>query len=668
MSEASGARELRLNFHGRIIDHLGIQMYQSPVAAVAEIVSNAWDAEAETVDITLPDQLTDGAVIVVSDDGLGMTFEQCQARYLKVGYDRRAGNPRAKSPNKGRPVLGRKGIGKFAGFGIATVIRVETISGETGEKIVFELDADRLRGDEYVERDSKKIDVLEYLPPDEARKEQHGTVIRLSKLTVGQRPSPQVFGRSMARRFLLHQRTADFRVSVNSRPLPGSEDLEKIQFVFPRDYHEDKQPDNLTVDEDGWGVEEVEAGRTIRWRFVFYQDPIDDEELRGIAIFARGKLAQSPFLFNLVGGLGGQQGIEYLSGALEATYLDEQNSDLIAPERQRLDWNRSETIPLLQWGQRRVRSLLRVWQERRAENKYRLLTEKMAPLAERLGKLPRHERTIIERALRGLAGITSIKEQTFLELGHSLLTAWEGGRLRELISAVADADQLSGDEFLTLLMEAEVLTALHTAEAVRAKMLIIDGLRERIARRELELAVPDYIAENPWLISPKWETFQIERSVANVITEAAQETQIDRDDDWRGRIDLVLSSGDSLLILEFMKPGLNINFDHISRFQFYVIAVRTRIEALTGGQFRRVVGGYLVADRLQRTTTIAAQLTSMEQAGMYAMDWETLLRQAEAQWKEFSTILASRAPDDARVQALSQEVEREDDVGNPLAD
>lgn len=46
-------RVLRLNYSGRIIDHLGIQMYQSPVAAIAELVANAWDADADSVEITL---------------------------------------------------------------------------------------------------------------------------------------------------------------------------------------------------------------------------------------------------------------------------------------------------------------------------------------------------------------------------------------------------------------------------------------------------------------------------------------------------------------------------------------------------------------------------------------------------------------------------------------
>ena len=47
-------KKLHLSFHGRIIDSLGIQMYQSPVAAVAELIANAWDADATKVDVTLP--------------------------------------------------------------------------------------------------------------------------------------------------------------------------------------------------------------------------------------------------------------------------------------------------------------------------------------------------------------------------------------------------------------------------------------------------------------------------------------------------------------------------------------------------------------------------------------------------------------------------------------
>jgi chaperone required for assembly of F1-ATPase len=53
-------RRLWLSFHGRVIDHLGLQMYQSPVAALAELVANAWDADSEHVDISLPATMTTG--------------------------------------------------------------------------------------------------------------------------------------------------------------------------------------------------------------------------------------------------------------------------------------------------------------------------------------------------------------------------------------------------------------------------------------------------------------------------------------------------------------------------------------------------------------------------------------------------------------------------------
>jgi len=107
---------LYLDFHGRFIDALGIQMYQKPTAAIAELIANAWDADAKSVDITLPTQLGPGAEIVVADTGIGMTLKECQEHYLKVGRNRRHGG--SETTPAGRPVLGRKGIGKFAGFGI----------------------------------------------------------------------------------------------------------------------------------------------------------------------------------------------------------------------------------------------------------------------------------------------------------------------------------------------------------------------------------------------------------------------------------------------------------------------------------------------------------------------------------------------------------------------
>jgi hypothetical protein len=171
----------------------------------------------------------------------------------------------------------------------------------------------------------------------------------------------------MARRFLLLQRQDEFVINVNEKPLPESDDLERIEYSFPRDYTEEELPEGIEIDEEGWGVEEVQAGREIRWKLNFHKDTIDEEELRGVAVYAKGKLAQRPFLFNLTKGLEGQHGTEYLTGQVLADYVDELRQDLIATERQRINWNHPETKSLLEWGQRRLRQLLALWAERRGQ-------------------------------------------------------------------------------------------------------------------------------------------------------------------------------------------------------------------------------------------------------------------------------------------------------------
>ncbi len=168
-------KKLRLTIQGRIIDHLGIQMYQTPVAAIAELVANAWDADATRVDIALPDALDEDSLFVLADDGIGMTFEECESRYLNVGYSRRENDLEDKTVG-GRPILGRKGIGKFAGFGIAEIVEIETISRTNEERTRFELDLNKLRTNDYV-REGANVDVLDYSPPDNKRKPDHGTKV-----------------------------------------------------------------------------------------------------------------------------------------------------------------------------------------------------------------------------------------------------------------------------------------------------------------------------------------------------------------------------------------------------------------------------------------------------------------------------------------------------------
>jgi HSP90 family molecular chaperone len=120
------------------IDNLGIKMYDRIPRVLAELISNAYDADATKVTITLPlDQfLSDqaagrgsGKVITVEDNGVGMTPQELNDHYLRVGANRRTRDDQGVT-KLGRRVMGRKGIGKLAPFGVCREIEVVTAGGD----------------------------------------------------------------------------------------------------------------------------------------------------------------------------------------------------------------------------------------------------------------------------------------------------------------------------------------------------------------------------------------------------------------------------------------------------------------------------------------------------------------------------------------------------------
>jgi HSP90 family molecular chaperone len=104
------------------LKHLGIGLYSNVPAVLSEVVANSWDANARHVDITIDELST---CITVKDDGWGMTEEEINSRFLKVGY-RKRDDPTAPKL-KGRLPMGRKGIGKLALFSIADSIEVHSV-------------------------------------------------------------------------------------------------------------------------------------------------------------------------------------------------------------------------------------------------------------------------------------------------------------------------------------------------------------------------------------------------------------------------------------------------------------------------------------------------------------------------------------------------------------
>jgi histidine kinase/DNA gyrase B/HSP90-like ATPase len=75
----------------------------------------------------------ESSVIEVLDDGHGMTHQQAQDRYLIVGRNRRRED--GVTSEEGRPLHGRKGIGKLAAFGTAGYLELAHTPGSVETRV-----------------------------------------------------------------------------------------------------------------------------------------------------------------------------------------------------------------------------------------------------------------------------------------------------------------------------------------------------------------------------------------------------------------------------------------------------------------------------------------------------------------------------------------------------
>ena len=126
-------QKLEMSFDPQTIEHLGVKMYSQLPNAIAELIANSYDAESPEVHIILKDN-EEGKSIAVVDKGVGMSFDEINENFLRIGRKRRESDS-GLSPNGKRKVTGRKGLGKLAFFGIGDTIQI--VTKKNGECVNF---------------------------------------------------------------------------------------------------------------------------------------------------------------------------------------------------------------------------------------------------------------------------------------------------------------------------------------------------------------------------------------------------------------------------------------------------------------------------------------------------------------------------------------------------
>lgn len=531
-------------------------MYKRRDVALAELVANAWDAGATAVDISIP--LPDAyepsiSEVVVTDNGEGMSADQVDDDYLVIGRNRRSAG---QNPPKDRRPMGRKGVGKLAGFGLGR--KMQVLTWRDGSATSIELDGQTLKADEGKSANLEIEGTIGSIPEEVPF--ASGTRITMRLLKHKTPPDLDGLHRGLARRF---SRTVvgEMAISING------EDLRTLDIDF-------------VSREPGAGEEiaEINSEHLVSY-WAGFSGTVLPSELQGFTILVNGKTAQAPpYFFGVEATASGQHGTKYLTGVIEADFLDEgtdDESDRISTDRQEIDWEDDSTRALKDWGAKLTRKLLRDRTTRR-EDEAEKSVWKNVELKRRLELLDTPSRNKATSFIRSL-GRADADSTRIITLSDTIIQAFEYRQfhdyIAELDEASEDPDELA--KAVSYIQGWRMLESRALLEVIKGRIEIIDKFFNMIVNDAPETAhtkgqdnIHDLIGRYPWLLHPEWQVLSEETSMTRQLVEWGSKEPDVKDNT---RYDFLGLSGEGkTIVIEIKRGRHDATLDDLQQLERYV--------------------------------------------------------------------------------------------------
>ena len=652
------------------VDKLGVKLYDKVSAVLAELIANAYDADAEQVTIHAPmgkylaskkeGQLEDkGFEIKIEDDGAGMTPPEMQEFFLVIGAERRRDPQRGPvSERHKRKVMGRKGVGKLAPFGICKIMevisaggdRVQEADGSAGFRtshIILDYDAIIAVGDEPDKPYEPIVGEM-----DGTLSPASGTVIALRNFDFRRVSDIDTLARQIAQRFGIQ--SPDWKIVLqdddtsDSRVI-GAFDVETMPNTC------------LTFDEHGTAkgpndapLADLQAGFTHDGAFypvtgwmAYSKAPYKDELMAGVRIYCNRKIAAQSMVFNQRAGFTGEHNIRsYLVGELHADWLDEKD-DLIQTDRRDILWSNELAAGFQEWGQqvvKRVGTLSRdpmrratldiFLQTGRVEHRIRERFPKEAdePIRERATELARMFGRTMNRAEAGDEDAVGNLVDLSIELApHVTLDA--------MMREAGEKANAPFDLLTDLLRTARVAELSSFGRIADDRLKVIQRLETLKEGDDIrEDSFQRLIEDAPWLVNPEWAPVTANQSLSSLRKEferyykreTGDTIQLSDFSNPRKRPDFVLSSQDGKAqIVEIKRPRHALEDEEMVRIVNYHDLMASFLDDSKNSKFRQFFHGFhitLVCDELSLSRPLQAALDGYLASGaLTRFSWQNFL-------------------------------------------
>jgi len=584
-------------FSPRILEHLGIASYNSVLKCLSELVANAYDADAQKVWIRLPDVVDENAILELEDNGIGMSAEELKLKFLYIGRNRREEGERTEA---NRLVIGSKGIGKLAGFGIAS--RVRLTSYKDGQRALITIDRAILESVQTLSE--HKLDII-----TSSTTHHNGTKIELLNLHKELHlPSSEVIRRHL---YNTMPRKSDFTIWVDKVECTPEDVLGK-QSSFSREIE---------------GVGKI---------FGYYIIANARQKRPGLAVRVRGRIVQEPSLFGLDTRAHGFFTAEKVIGEINAEFLDPEHpvgerQDFIKTARDGFLEDSLTVQSFKNWAAEFVQEIVRGVDKVEIEKRTETLLQD-PEIRTRLDNLPPHIRSTSSIVVRGIIGkLKTASDEDAKNLIGWILRYYESNVLKELMNAIASADIHEAEKLGRLIQDWGLTQVNNVVGIIETQINIIVRLEELVASdKSFEIDLHKLIESNLWLVREGLELWSSDKPLKSLLGKHITKLYKDRE---KIRPDLICRSrydGNEAIILEFKRPKEKVVMKHVTQALEYEGLIKKNRPNI---QFETFVMG-----RTYDPLVLAIR-DKQEQASLHLWSFEEILQRARTRFEKILTIL-----------------------------
>ncbi|MGK5071049.1 sensor histidine kinase [Janthinobacterium sp. RT4P48] len=164
---------VRFSVDASHVYRLGIELVSKQETAVAELIKNAFDADATEVNLTFSNSLSKGGELIVVDKGEGMSREKLINGFMRISTQEKVDSPVSTVFKRQR--AGRKGIGRFAAQRLGTKLLITTQQEAEDFSLEVEIDWNTFEG-------GKDLNLISNQINRRAKQPQKGTILRIINL------------------------------------------------------------------------------------------------------------------------------------------------------------------------------------------------------------------------------------------------------------------------------------------------------------------------------------------------------------------------------------------------------------------------------------------------------------------------------------------------------